>query len=100
MTRKMDKHLKVNPLNVFGMRRVIFCPPHFESVSVELMYNMGRSLEAWIEEHTSGRYYIGQKIDSNIFETNRKKVKYSTIVSFETSKDLSYFLLACPHLKY
>lgn len=96
----MDKKLKVNPLNVFGMRRVTFCPPHFESTTVALTYNMSKALETWIDEHTRGRYYIGTRLDSNIFDGSKSRVKYSTVVSFETSKDLSYFLLACPYLKY
>jgi hypothetical protein len=96
----MDKKLKINPLNVFEMRRVKFCPPHFESTTVALTYNMSKALEAWIDEHTRGRYYIGTRLDSNIFDGSKGRVKYSTVVSFETSKDLSYFLLACPYLKY
>ena len=96
----MDKKIKINPLNVFGMRRTKFCPPHFESATVELTYNMSRALESWIEEHTAGRYYIGSKIDPTFKGFSTTRVKYSTIVAFENSKDLSYFLLACPYLKY
>ena len=100
--KTMDKKRKVNPLNVFGMRRVSFCPPHFESANVELTYNMIRVIEQWIEENIKGRFFIGQKVivDPNVVDTGKKKIKYTTLVSFENSKDLSYFLLACPYLKY
>jgi len=96
----MDKNLKINPLSVFGMRRVKFCPPHFESSTIALTYNMSKALESWIDDNTRGRYFIGQRLDSNIFDGTKYRVKYSTVVSFENSKDLSYFLLACPYLKY
>ena len=98
----MDKKKQVNPLNVFEMRRVSFCPPHFESANVDMTYNMTRVIETWIDEHTKGRYYLGQKIaqDQDSTVPNRRKIKYMTVVSFENSKDLSYFLLACPYLKY
>ncbi len=98
----MDKRKNINPLNVFGMRRVSFCPPHFESANVDMTYNMTRVIETWIEEHTKGRYYLGQKIalDQNSNDSSRRRIKYTTSISFENSKDLSYFLLACPYLKY
>lgn len=98
----MDKKRKVNPLNVFGMRRVKFCPPHFESANIELTYNIAKSLENWIDENTKGRYYIGQQVSNEPTSNDptKKRIKYSTVVSFENNKDLSYFLLACPYLKY
>jgi hypothetical protein len=96
----MDKKIKINPLNVFGMRRAKFCPPHFESVNVDLTYNMSRALQSWIDEHTTGRYFIGSKLDPSFKGFGGGKVKYSTNIAFENSKDLSYFLLACPYLKY
>lgn len=98
----MDKRRKVNPLNVFGMRRVNFCPPHFESANVELTYNMIRAIEQWIDENIKGRFFLGQRVivDPNVSDVGKKKIKYTTLVSFENSKDLSYFLLACPYLKY
>lgn len=96
----MDKKIKINPLNVFGMRRTRFCPPHFESANVEMTYNMTRALESWIDENTSGRYFIGSKVEPNMRGNSGSRIKYSTSVAFENSKDLSYFLLACPYLKY
>ena len=97
----MDKKGKINPLSVFGMRRVSFCPPHFESANVDLTYNLSRVIESWIDENTKGRYYLGQRvIDSDNRDLGRRKIKYVTTVSFENSKDLSYFLIACPYLKY
>jgi hypothetical protein len=96
----MDKKIKINPLNVFEMRRTKFCPPHFESVNVDMTYNMVRALESWIDENTAGRYFIGSRIEPNIRASSGSRVKYSTSVAFENSKDLSYFLLACPYLKY
>jgi len=98
----MDKQKKINPLNVFGMRRVKFCPPHFESTNVDLTYNMTNSIEQWIDKNTKGRFFLDQQVIFSPHESHmgRKKVKRTTVISFENSKDLSYFLIACPYLKY
>jgi hypothetical protein len=86
---------KVNPLNVHRARRVDFCPPYFDSVDVELSYNIVKAIEEWIFYNTSGRYYIGYTLDANSSPI-RQKLK----IGFEKSKETSYFMLACPHLKY
>ena len=98
----MNTEIKSKPLNIFGLRRVKFCPPYFESVTVSLTYNLTTALENWIEEHTSGRYFIGAGLSLNkdnnttIRMLNRNQIK----IAFENNKDMCYFLLACPHLKY
>lgn len=84
-----------NPLNVFEARRLEFMPPHFDSVSIPVKYNLDRSIDKWIFSHLKGRYYIGRSVGlvNNALETGIK-------IGFEETKELSYFMLACPHLKY
>jgi hypothetical protein len=92
----MVKVLEPNPLNVFEIRKVDFCPPYFESIHLPLRYNLLESIERWIDSSLKGRYYIGKSIGlvDNKIEKNLIKV------GFESQKEMSYFMLACPHLKY
>ena len=91
----MIKRLEPNPLNICKIRRVEFCPPYFESTSLPLTYNLRESIERWIENNLKGRYYVGKNVAliENKFNTNLK-------IAFENSKEMSYFMLACPYLKY
>lgn len=92
----MANTLKPNPYNVFEARRVDFPPSHFEYAEISLRYNMKEALERWIESNLKGRYYLGRAValdDSN-------KLTYAVSVGFEESRELSFFMLACPHLKY
>ena len=84
-----------NPLNFFGARKVKILPPHFEVVIQPMMYNLEESVDRWIDSHLKGRYYVGKGValqDSNIETVYR--------IGFEDPKEASYFMLACPHLKY
>ena len=87
---------KVNPFNVLDIRKVEFCPPYFETVTVNTKYNFVEAIKDWINYNCTGRYYIGQtvELDSN------DSITISIKVGFEEKKELSYFMLACPHLKY
>jgi hypothetical protein len=90
------KKERINPLNVFGARRVDFCPPYFQSITVELTYNLLKALDDWIYENLSGRYYIGKSVELE----NDGPVKQKIKISFENPTEVSYFVLACPYLKY
>lgn len=85
-----------NPLDVLGLRRVEFCPPHFATAMVQRRYNIDRAICDWIEDHLTGRYYFGQSLQLD--ENNN--LTQTTTVGFEQEKELSFFMLACPHLKY
>lgn len=91
----MIRNQKINPLNFFQIRKLEVPPKHFEYISIPLKYNLEDSLSRWIEENLKGRYYIGKDltVDNNNLITVIK-------VGFEDHKELSYFNLACPHLKY
>jgi hypothetical protein len=87
---------KVNPFNVFNVRRAEFPPDHFEYVVIAMHYNMRSSIEKWIEHHLSSRFFIGKisATDAQNKITNRIKI------GFEDPKEMSLFMMACPHLKY
>jgi hypothetical protein len=87
---------KVNPFNVLGLRRIEYCPPYFEVVVITPSYNLNSAIDDWIFSNLSGRYYVGTTIDT----TESSGLKQKLRIGFETSKEMSYFMLACPHLKY
>jgi len=84
----MIKNRKINPLNIFELRQVKSAPPHFEYVNLPMKYNLEESLVKWIKQHLKHRFYAGKKLTQVL------------TVGFEETKDMSYFMLACPHLKY
>lgn len=92
----MIKNKKPNPLNVFEVRQVKSAPPHFEYVNLPMKYNLEESLIKWINSNLKHRFYAGKNVT---LDDNNKLVQVLT-VGFEETKDMSYFMLACPHLKY
>lgn len=87
-----------NPLDVLEIRRVKFCPPHFATTNIPKRYNLEKAICEWIEHNLSGRYFFGPNAD--IDKEGNQQIKSVNTVGFETQKELSFFLLACPHLKY
>lgn len=85
-----------NPLNVLEMRRVQSAPPHFEYLTIPLTYNIEQSIIKWIEQYLNSRFYVGKSVE---LDRNNKIVTVIK-VGFEESKEASYFMLACPILKY
>ena len=69
-----------NPLAVNNMRRMDFCPPHFETITFDLKANE-RTITDWIYENTEGRFYFGQDTRLNIR------------VGFEVHPECSYFAM-------
>ena len=88
--------IKINPYEVFGVRKAEFPPEHFEYAQIPLHYNLKDALEKWIESHLKSRYYLGKTVSLD----TENKMKYDLKIGFEDAKELSYFMLACPHLKY
>ena len=86
---------KINPLNVLGCREVGDPPPHFHYLQLNLKYNIVESVRQWIYENLHSRFYLGEslQLDENQFTI---KIK----LGFEEPKEASFFLLACPLLKY
>ena len=81
-----------NPLEIFNARAMLVAPPHFQYTEVELKYNLENALQNWIEDNLKGRFYIGRTVN----RTGQGSIK----IGFEEGKELSYFNIACPHLRY
>ncbi len=87
---------KVNPKDFLGIRRLNFQPSHLECVDLPFTYNLEKALDKWIFNNLKNRYYIAKTVGL----TNTSTVDQTMRVGFEDPKELSYFVLACPHLKY
>lgn len=92
----MHRVKEPNPLNFYRLRKFKVPPEHFEFISVKLSYNLEQALETWIKDHLKGRYYIGKSGGLDGDGNFCKNLK----IGFEDPKEMSYFVLACPHLKY
>ena len=92
----MIKERKINPLEVFNARKVNHPPSYFEYINVALTYNLEDSIAKWIKSHLKNRFFVGKNV---ILDNNNRLTQVLTI-GFEDGKDMSYFMLACPHLKY
>jgi len=91
----MTKLKEPNYLNLLDMRKVSFLPDHFEQVHLPFRYNVARSIEKWITDNLKGRFYVdhGVHLKDNTIDNGLH-------IGFEDTKEMSYFMLACPHLKY
>jgi hypothetical protein len=91
----MLKKKEPNPLNFFNLRKLKVPPQHFEYINLQMRYNLEDALVKWIEEHLKGRFYVGKTLD-----VSDGTITTFIKVGFEEPKEISYFTLACPHLKY
>jgi hypothetical protein len=84
----MLKQNEVNPLNVFGLRRLDHCPPHFETLCFDLKTNE-KNISDWIYENLSSRFFLGDtyillpEIKNNVVLCHK--------VGFEDPSELTYF---------
>ena len=87
----------LNPLEVLNKRSLSHIPPHFAKFKIDDRgVSFGSdSLENWIRNRLKGRYAIAKQptIDKD------EHLKTATFVAFEDQKELTYFMLACPHLR-
>ena len=94
----MLKHGEVNPLNVFGLRQLDHCPPHFEVITFDLYTNI-KDISDWIYENLSGRFYIGDYFTQESAEPGSgNRVKMQKAVAFEMHEEASYFGLFLPDI--
>jgi hypothetical protein len=78
---------EVNPLAVFGLRRVEHFPPHFTPVRFDA-FVADKQLTDWIWEHLSGRFYFDDE-----YATEKQTISAQKIAAFEIPGEASYFSL-------
>jgi len=84
----MLKYREVNPLNVHGLRRLEFCPPHFTPVRFDLR-TQDKAITDWIWANCSGRFYFGDyyQVDPDGKKSMCKQV------CFEIASEATYLAL-------
>ena len=78
--------LEINPLNVFGLRRVEHCPPHFEIVVFDLRVPE-QNITNWIYENLTSRFYFGE----HYYLDDANRIQKSYKAGFELHSEASYF---------
>ena len=82
----MLKYGEVNPLNVFGLRRMEHCPPHFVRVDFDLKTEEKQIID-WIYEHLEGRFYFSDAY--SVDDQGRTQMCYRA--AFEHGAEASMF---------
>lgn len=83
----MLKYNEVNPLNVFGLRRLAHCPPHFEILCFDLK-TQEKNITDWIYENLASRFFVG---DTYIVSPENGNMILCHKVGFEDPSELTYF---------
>lgn len=86
----------LNPIDVLKQRKVKTLPPHFAKMRLpDQDLFVEQDIPSWIDSKLKGRYCIvrSPSLDAE------GKLKSATFVAFEDQKELTYFMLACPHLR-
>ena len=92
----MQRIKEPNPLNFFKLREVKVPPPHYEYVHLPFRYNLETAVSKWIYANLKGKFYVGKTLNIN----KENKIDQVLKVGFEEEKEMSFFMLACPLLKY
>jgi hypothetical protein len=82
----MLKHNEINPLTVFGLRRMNHCPPHFTSVTFDI-HTDDKKITDWIWENVTGRFYYGDFY----IENSNGSITMQKQAAFEIAGEASYF---------
>jgi len=85
----MLKYGEVNPLNVFGLRQLDHCPPHFTKVQFDLRCNV-KKITDWVNENCDGRFFAG---DAYVENPENKHIAMQQCVAFEIPGEASHFAL-------
>tara|TARA_B110000305_G_C19271476_1_gene554703 strand:- start:322 stop:603 length:282 start_codon:yes stop_codon:yes gene_type:complete len=92
----MNLKNKISPNDFFQIRRLKYQPPHLATIDLAYTYNMENAISKWIDSNLKKRYFLKKVIGV----THENKIESVLRAGFEDPKELSYFVLACPHLKY
>jgi hypothetical protein len=82
----MLKHDEVNPLNVFGLRRVEHCPPHFVCFTFDLRVT-DKQITDWVYENLAGRFFFGDHYSLD----SKDHIAMCKCLAFEEPSELTYF---------
>lgn len=84
----------LNPIDVLKQRKLKTIPPHFSKVKIS-EGEIFEGLEDWVKTKLKGRYFLAKQPSID----KAGNLKSSFFIGFEDQKELTYFMLACPHLR-
>jgi len=84
----MLKHNEVNPLAIFGLRELEYCPPHFTRVEFDLKA-AEKTISDWIWTNLDGRFWLGDWYSKD----ENTNVLFRKCAAFEVSGEASMFAL-------
>lgn len=87
--------VELNPIDVLKRRELKILPPHFLKIKLTDSISYIDEVQCWVKSRLKGRYCIIQTPLVNA----SGKIQSTTVVAFEDQKELTYFVLACPHLR-
>ena len=87
---------RVSAQDFFEIRRLSYEPSHLATIDLSHTYNIESAISKWIDTNLKKRYFLKKVIGL----TKENKIDTVLRAGFEDPKELSYFVLACPHLKY
>ena len=85
----------LNPLNVLKERKMAYMPPHFSKTAISSTLFIDDEIIEWVNSKLKGRFCFTRLpvVDSN------NKLHTNHIIGFEDTKEMTYFLLACPYIR-
>lgn len=90
----MIKHGEVNPLDVFDLRQVSFCPPHFQQIAFDIRTSE-KTIRDWIFENCEGRFFLGDMVAPS--DSGSGTVMHK-VAAFERHNEATYFGLFLPSI--
>lgn len=84
----MLKYGEPNPLSIFGLRKIEFCPPHFTKIIFDLRVNEKRILD-WVYENLEGRFFYGE----HYYRDSDGRVHSKKCLAFEEPAESSMFAI-------
>lgn len=84
----------LNPMDVLQQRRLRTVAPHFATVGISEAA-LFEGVEEWIQQRLKGRYFICKQPTLD----RAGQLRSTAAVGFEDQQELTYFMLACPHLR-
>jgi hypothetical protein len=85
----------LNALDILNCRKMATEVSHFSKVDIGKPDWGNDLIEDWIISNLKGRYYLLDRP----YVTEDGKLKTSRFAGFEDQKEITYFILACPHLR-
>lgn len=87
--------IDLNPLDILKKRKLEIMPVHFKKTKLNYFELDMDDLLDWITQRLSGRYCVSSEMHID----SKGQAKTATFLGFEDQKELTYFILACPHLR-